>query len=397
MKKVKLRKKHFLIIGIILIFGLLIMQIIFFKNTDMVNESEEAVAEDESQKQENEIIEESESKEDIIEKLNADIDNSSLSFENGYDYTEKIISEDESVVLDKANPYNYLSVPTGIYKYDDLYFIVDCYHSQIIYNESLGDDLTSWKVLTDNESSGYSMGHTIAYDGNVLMCDDTENNRVLVFSKNDNGFALSQIFENIGTKPHCIVYDKDTKLFFLLNSYSGEIYMFEYSYEAEKVIVKNAIKSQILSGAYIRTLSIDDEYIYLASGLRVVETSEYEPEIIIFDKLSMDVVDVIRVSDTLAGMVQIEHIFDLFYITTSTDITGSQDAATMIVVENLEDLEKDDYETVYDKWFVGGGTPYFIGAIDGIYYLTEHRLNNHAIWSFTVDSTGQITSANTIY
>ena len=77
----------------------------------------------------------------------------------------------------KNNPYPTLSVPTDVTKIGDTFFIVDCYHSQIIYNNDLSAPLTEWKVLTDEESSGYKMGHTIVGDNKGLfMADDTENN-----------------------------------------------------------------------------------------------------------------------------------------------------------------------------------------------------------------------------
>ena len=69
-----------------------------------------------------------------------------------------------------TNPNGSLSVPTYITKLDDQYFIVDCYHNQVIYHDNLTDPLYLWKVMTND----LSMGHTIASDGNVYLIDDTE-------------------------------------------------------------------------------------------------------------------------------------------------------------------------------------------------------------------------------
>ena len=96
-------------------------------------------------------------------------------------------------------------------------------------------------------------------------------------------------------------------------------------------------------------------------------------------------------------MVQLEHIGDLFYITVSTDLYGSQDAATMICASSIEDISSGNYETVYDTFFEGGGTPYYMGVIDGTWYLTEHRLPAHAIWSFDIDEKGAIIASTAIY
>jgi hypothetical protein len=69
----------------------------------------------------------------------------------------------------------------------------------------------------------------------------------------------------------------------------------------------------------------------------------------------------------------------------------------MICASSIEDISSGNYETVYDDFFEGGGTPYYMGVIDGTWYLTEHRLPAHAIWSFNIDESGAITASDTIY
>ena len=67
-----------------------------------------------------------------------------------------------------------LSVPTQITKIGDDYFLVDCYHNQILTSKTPDAPLTDWYVMTDQ----INRGHTIAGDGTVYLADDTENNRV---------------------------------------------------------------------------------------------------------------------------------------------------------------------------------------------------------------------------
>ena len=86
----------------------------------------------------------------------------------------------------------------------------------------------------------------------------------------------------------------------------------------------------------------------------------------------------------IAGMIQLMKIDNMYYLTISTDITGNQDYATIIRTKDLENLISGDYEDIY-KSFVGGGTPYYISEIDGIFYMTEHRIPGHSLWSFRVD------------
>ena len=88
----------------------------------------------------------------------------------------------DTSVTPVTNPYPDLSVPTYITKIDDMYFLVDCYHDQIIYHDNLTDPLTDWSVMTDK----INKGHTLAGDGLVYLADDTENNRILVFERQDD-------------------------------------------------------------------------------------------------------------------------------------------------------------------------------------------------------------------
>ena len=112
-------------------------------------------------------------------------------------------SKEEKDIPIPVNPYFDLSVPTYITKLQDTYFLVDCYHDEIIYSDSLDRELNEWEVMTDE----INRGHTIASDGEVYLTDDTENNRILVFEKEDGRFIHTQTFSDIGIRPHYIVYD----------------------------------------------------------------------------------------------------------------------------------------------------------------------------------------------
>ena len=53
----------------------------------------------------------------------------------------------ETAPAGASNPYPDLSVPTWLTKVEDTYFLVDCYHNQVIYHDNLEDPLSSWKVM----------------------------------------------------------------------------------------------------------------------------------------------------------------------------------------------------------------------------------------------------------
>ena len=137
-----------------------------------------------------------------------------------------------------------LSVPTYITQLDNNYFIVDCYHDQIIYSDSIKAPLNEWNVLTRD----CRQPHTMAGDGKVILVDDTENNRVLVFEKSENGYVNSQLFTDIGSRPHYSVYDEAEKAFYVWSSMTGEMYVFRHEENSSKMylteIIKNAIQGE---------------------------------------------------------------------------------------------------------------------------------------------------------
>lgn len=285
------------------------------------------------------------------------------------------------------NPFPTLSVPTYITKIKDNYFIVDCYNNQVIYHDNLTDPLYEWQVMTTD----VSMAHTIAGDGLVYLIDDTENNRILVMEEdvNENGqpiFVPAQEFTQIGTRPHYIIYDNRTDTFYAWSSESGEMFLFRHPEGSTHMYLTEIRSIPSLDGVYVRSFTIVEDTVYFVSG---------NSSIIEADLDTFKIKEEYPVPDRLAGMIQITPIEDYFYITVSTDASGSQDCATIIRTRKLKNLEKGDYEDVY-SYFIGGGTPYYITRIDGYWYLTEHRLPGHSIWRFRVTD-NEITDVTTIY
>ncbi|MBQ9334547.1 MAG: hypothetical protein IJS12_09465 [Lachnospiraceae bacterium] len=263
-----------------------------------------------------------------------------------------------------------LSVPTQITRIGDFYFIVDCYNNQVIYSDSTDKPLNEWYVMT----SDIDKGHTVASDGGVYLVDDTERHRVLVFEYDGSTFINTQIFENIGTRPHFIVYNEADGCFYVWSSMTGEMYVFERSEGSTQMYISRIMKLDELDGVYVRSFTIDGDSVYLVSG---------NSQIIEARLSDFKVLDRYPVPDELAGMIQIMPVDGGFYITISTDVHGNQDFATIIYAERLSDLESGGYADIY-SYFVGGGTPYYMGEIDGRFYLTEHRLPGHSVWSFDI-------------
>lgn len=283
------------------------------------------------------------------------------------------------------NPFPDLSVPTYVNKIDGTWFIVDCYHNQIIYSDNLTAPLTDWQVMTDQ----IDKGHTIASDGLVYLADDTERNRILVFEKKEGVFYHTQTLDGVGNRPHYILYDAPTDTFYVWSSMNGEMYLCRHDPNDPHMYLTKIRTIDALKETYVRSFTIDGGDIYFVSGIPGTSA------ILKADLSTFETEETYPVPDALAGMVQLTIAEGSYYITVSTDITGNQDYATMIRTEDLSKLADGDYEDVYTN-FIGGGTPYYISQIDNAYYLTEHRIPGHAVWKFHITESG-ITDVEAVY
>ena len=302
----------------------------------------------------------------------------------------KAIRESEVLVEDvqeaaqpepKKNPFSDLSVPTQVNKIGDTYFIVDCYHNEVIYHENMEDPLSEWEVMTDEMDKG----HTIAGDGEVFLIDDTENERIMVFEEAQGRYVFSQQFTGIGGRPHYIVYHEPTESFYCWCSTGGRMLVLKREKDSHRVALMEERVIPELEGIYVRSFTILGDEVYFVSG----------PSSVIRARLAdLKILERIPVPEEMAGMVQLTRIGEYYYITISTDAAWNQDAATMIRCRDLSGLMKGEYEDVYSN-FIGGGTPYYITQIGEEYYLTEHRIPGHSIWRFTEED-GEI-RAETVY
>lgn len=300
--------------------------------------------------------------------------------ENGSDNAPATSAE--TAPAGASNPYPDLSVPTWLTKVEDTYFLVDCYHNQVIYHDNLEDPLSSWKIMTGD----IDKGHTLASDGEVYLIDDTEQNRVLIFEKQADAYVHTQTFQEIGNRPHYIIYHAPTDTFYAWSSMSGEMYLFRHNPGDTRMYLTEIRRIDSLDQVYVRSFTIIGDEIYFVSG---------NASIIRADLDTFEILETYPVPDQMAGMIQLTRIQDYFYITVSTDITGNQDHATILRTRNLSALAEGGYEDIYEN-FIGGGTPYYITQLDNAYYLTEHRLPGHSLWRFCVEN-NQITEVEAVY
>lgn len=285
---------------------------------------------------------------------------------------EGIASDTQSAPLQaityEKNTYDTLNVATYLTKIEDTYFLMDCYHNQILFHNNLEDAINEWKVLTKD----VHYAHTIAGDGTVLLTDDTENHRVLVFENTGDGYVQTQIFEHVGMKPHFVQYDEKRATFYVWSSITGEMYYFKRDKKTNEVYLDKILKIDELFGVYVRSFTIIGDDIYFISG-------HNNEKMIRADADNLEILETYPVTPEIAGMVQLVKIQDYFYLTVSTDNHENQNYATIIRTKDLHSLENGEYEDIYDKFGISGGTPYYITEIDDRYYMAHHRTSENMI------------------
>lgn len=279
-------------------------------------------------------------------------------------------TDDEGIRHSVENEYYDLSVPTWYTFLDGLYFIVDCYHNQIIYSDSMEKPLHEWKVM-DKE---LKKPHTIAFDGEVYMVDDTDNNKVVAYKKvvNEDGslyFERVQEFVDMGEEPHYVVYKEENARFYAWSSKSGQMWVFRRSKDSSMIFLDESYNIPPLKDVYVRSFTFLDDKAYFVSGTNGSCT--------IFETTT-DNFDVLReypVAPEIGGMVQLTKIQDYFYITVSTSLYGERELRNIVRTDSLEHLQMGQFESLYDL-FIGSeypGTPYNITYVDDRWCISVHR------------------------
>lgn len=282
-----------------------------------------------------------------------------------------LLPESSQSYENPKNSYKNLKAPAQITKLGNYYFIVDCYHNQVIYTSNFETPISEWKVMT----SQVELPHSIASDGKVYLVTDTERHRVLVFEWKRGRFQNTQVFENIGTRPHYIEYDEETESFFVWSSMTGDMYILKREPKTGVMYIQEMRHVKELEEYYVRSFTISDDFILFPSGNNC--------NIMIADKDTLEVKMRYQVPEEISGMAYIMSIGNYFYMTVSSDINGNQEVATMIRTDRLDLLKDGQYEDVYHL-FKTDGIPYYIDKFHGMYYMTNHG-SDKSILRFCID------------
>lgn len=276
------------------------------------------------------------------------------------------IEETQEVDIDlyKKDLYS----PTSLVAYDNQYFIVDCWHHRVIYNDNLTDPIDSWTTLDDR----LYKPHSLVSDGEVFIVESTAKDELKVYVRNKDGFLLKQTLKGIGSQPNRIVYDPKRQLFYGISASSQQVFVLKNV--ASEVEILKVIELSYLKNAYVRSISIIEDKLYFVSGPgKIVVTS--------LDSLSFDLLQEYPVPFELQGMNDIIKFGMYYYI--SSYQNGKGDITPKVVrVKALERLTE-EYEDLYDL-FELRGVPYHFFAINEQFFLTEID-SFSSIISFTLE------------
>lgn len=286
---------------------------------------------------------------------------------NAYNSYTKDDAEEEKTTIDLLMYKQRLYTPTYIAKYDSLYFIVDCWHHRVIYNDNLIDPIGEWKTFSGN----YANPHTISSNGDIFLVEDTQFDKVKVLGKQENNYIELQSIDGIGSQPHKVVYDKKREKFYGISAATQQIFIL--SKKESQIIVEDVVKLDFLGTAYCRALSLIDDEIYIVSG---------PGKITVTDPSSFDLLREYTVPYDLIGMNDIAKIGSYYYISSYQNGSG-EIKPKLVRVKDLSEL-CDKYEDIYEVLEIKG-VPYYFSIIDDRFFLTEID-SSSAIRSFKVTS-----------
>ena len=249
-----------------------------------------------------------------------------------------------------------LYTPTNIQKFDNQYFIVDCWHHRVIYNDNLAEPIKNWKTMCDDLYSP----HCIVSNGKFLLVDDTGNNALKCFQKSDNAFQAIQTITGVGKKPQKIVYDGNCERFYGISSESGQVFVLRSV--DNSIVVEKLLTLDYLANSYVRSLSLIDDLLYFVSGPGKILAVNCED-------MSFSLVKSYDVPFELRGMNDIAKIGSYYYISVYQD--GSMEIRPKLIrTKDLSNLTDGSYEDIYNTLDIKG-VPYYFSLIDDRIFLTE--------------------------
>ena len=120
-------------------------------------------------------------------------------------------------------------------------------------------------------------------------------------------FTATQVFQNVGRRPHFSVYDPDTDTFYVWSSENGELYCFRHPKDDPTLYLTEVRTCPALSNTYVRSFTIFGDQILFVSG---TSADSGQAQILLCRLSDLSVQEVYPVCDAYAGMVQIIPVID---------------------------------------------------------------------------------------
>ncbi len=243
--------------------------------------------------------------------------------------------------------------PTQLVELEGRYFLVDCWHNRILYNDEIDDDLLQWEVL-DGDLAG---PHSIDTDGTLYVVDDTGHHQLRVYVEGDDGFELVQEVDNVGERPHRVVYDEETDSFYAIGSWTQTISRLVP--DDQGLELKYTKELDFLEEAYIRSMSIIDGKMYFISGPERIHKTRHRDD-------SYEVLDSWSVPAAHRGMNDILFYDGYWYLTATYNYWDPEffEENTILRCEELDDYYIGECDDLRDELGIKGA-PYYLSEIDG--------------------------------
>ena len=286
--------------------------------------------------------------------------------------TLKYLWADPTLILAPLDDswHDRLYSPTYLTKLDGTYFLVDCWHNRVLYNDVLDADIEAWDVLDDDLAGP----HSIDSNGRVLMVEDTGRHKVHVYLA-DHDYPLVQTFEDVGERPHRVVYDEDTDAFFVIGSRSQT--MSKFQDDGERVHHVYTRELPFLGQGYTRSFSIIDGKMVFVSGpgkVFVVRYHDDSYEVVESHPVHRRYHDV-DVHPDYHAFNDIVRIEDHYYVTITPENKGQPSARDsvdnlLLRCDELHDLSQGSCRDL-SELFGLKGFPYYLSQVGETYYIPQ--------------------------
>lgn len=292
--------------------------------------------------------------------LYADMDLETLVIYNSDTNKVKTNIEDSVANVD-TNWFSRFNAPTAFAKFGSTYFMVDCWHSRVLYADDIETPAGQWKVLDDARSVG---PHSIATDGYLYVVDDTQNNKVQTYkSDGAGGFVhVQSLTVATGSKrPHRVQYDAITSAFYvILGGMTGDGVtreMVKLTRSGDTLTIANTSSLSFIGGQYSRGFNIIGGKMYIVAEVGKV----YE--------VSFNSTPIYTLDATYNLPSGFESPNDV-YQDSNGDWWVTATANKILKGASLTAIAAGTYTNMYTTLGLGG-TPYYLTEFDGAMWIPE--------------------------